>query len=426
MSVDNSELLMLLGGKKKAEQTIGIAGQQGFGVGVYGGDPADLKAMGLKPMSGCFNPASNNYGNYIHTNGSVMVFIPTFAIRIGNTNAPLYSKYGDNTIEIGDVELNGKDGWAIPRGFYDGDKLHQGFFIDKYLCSKDSTGTLAVSVKNKDPISMNTKDEPSSSMPNCVGQLLDAITLGRARGEHYALVSCFQWAVISLVSLAHAQNATSVKSCAWYDAGGLTNYPKGNNANTTSANKDVDDKSISFTNATYSGLYSKTGSAVPLEKTTHNGQPSGICDVNGNKDQLVLGWQHYFENYFDGARPSVKMHDFTKDNLTNGSLFYTYTIYNITDNGWTPWKSTALFTTDADQFPMCGVLPAPSPPSPQNLGYFGGDQVLTRVDYDNRRALSVAGSYSTGTLSGVWHRYASDPWTASNSYYGFRAAGYPP
>ena len=43
MSVDNSELLMLLGGKsmKKPAQTIGVAGQQGVGVGVYGGDPSD-------------------------------------------------------------------------------------------------------------------------------------------------------------------------------------------------------------------------------------------------------------------------------------------------------------------------------------------------------------------------------------------------
>ena len=81
MSVDNSELLMLLGGKK-SKSTIGIAGQQGFGVGVYGGSPADLKAMGLTPTEGCDDPNSENYGNYLHTNGSVMVFIPAFAIRI--------------------------------------------------------------------------------------------------------------------------------------------------------------------------------------------------------------------------------------------------------------------------------------------------------------------------------------------------------
>lgn len=227
MSVDNSELLMLLRGKKKPEPPIGIAGRRGFGVGVYEGDPADLKAMGLEPMSGCFNPASNNYGNYIHTNGSVMVFIPAFAIRIGNASAPRYSKYGVDTIEIGDVELAGKDGWAILRGFYDGGKRHSGFFIDKYLNSKDATKKQAISIKNGDPISLSTAYNKSRELPNCVGDYRDAITLSRARGEHYALVSCYQWAVISLVTQAHAQAATSAGACAWYDASGQKNHQRG-------------------------------------------------------------------------------------------------------------------------------------------------------------------------------------------------------
>lgn len=58
-------------------------------------------------MEDCKNPNSKNYGNYIHTNGSVMVY-SVFAIRIGNAAAPLYSKYGADTIEVEDVELNGK------------------------------------------------------------------------------------------------------------------------------------------------------------------------------------------------------------------------------------------------------------------------------------------------------------------------------
>lgn len=111
MSVDNSELLMLLGGKK-AKSSIGIAGQQGFGVGVYGGDPADLTAMGLAPMEGCEDPTSDNYGNYIHTNGSIMCCIPAFCYRIGKATAPSYSRDGVDALEIKDA-----------------------FFIDKYLCS---------------------------------------------------------------------------------------------------------------------------------------------------------------------------------------------------------------------------------------------------------------------------------------------------
>lgn len=419
MSVDNSELLMLLGGKKKAKQTIGIAGQQGFGVGVYGGDPADLEAMGLKPMSGCFNPASNNYGNYIHTNGSVMVFIPAFAIRIGNASAPLYSKYGADTIEIGDVELAGKDGWAILRGFYDGGKLHSGFFIDKYLCSKDTTGKFAVSVKNGDPISLNISDNPSSTMPNCVGQILDAIELSRARGEHYSLVSCYQWAVISLVSLAHAQAATSAKSCAWYDAEGLTNYPKGYN----SGEGDIDDKGISFTRCTYSRMCSKTGSAIPLEKTTHNGQLSGICDVNGNKRQSVLGWQNQRAEHFRTAKLSVKMRDFTKDNRNDDSLFDDYTVTGFTENYWYYWKPTALFPTNDRRFPLCGVVPKSASRISSGSESFGKD--LFNMSYFSDRALCVAGGYGEDDRAGVWRRVGDIGWGHSIGA-SFRAAGYPP
>lgn len=423
MSIDNSELLMLLGGKK-SKSTIGKAGQKGFGVGVYEGDPADLTAMGLTPMEGCKTPSSENYGSYIHTNGSVMAFIPAFAIRIGNANAPLYSKYGADTIEVGDVELGGRDGWAIPRGFYDGGNLHQGFFIDKYLNSKDVVKKQAISVKNGDPIFLSTSYNTSSELPNCTGQILDAITLSRARGEHYALVSCYQWAVISLVTQAHAQAAVSAESCAWYDAAGLTNYPKGNNANTTSANKDVDDKSISFTNATYSGYYSKTGSAVPLAKTTHNGQLSGICDVNGNKWQPVLGWQNPTSERFKTAKLSVKMHDFTKDNRNDNSLFDDYTVTGIANASWNYWKSPALYATDDTKFPLCGVIPKAPTTSNTDTEGFGKDGFYPYAASD--RVLLVAGHYSSGTSAGSWFRYGYNYWSNVSSDASFRAAAYPP
>lgn len=422
MSIDNSELLMLLGGKK-SKSTIGIAGQQGFGVGVYGGDPADLTSMGLAPMEGCENPNSENYGNYIHTNGSIMVFIPAFAIRIGNASAPLYSKYGADTIEIGDVKLNGKDGWAIPRGFYDGGKPHSGFFIDKYLCSKDSTGTLAVSVKNVDPISLDTSYNPSSTMPNCVGKAIDAIELSRARGEYYSLVSCYQWAVISLVTQAHAQAATSVESCAWYDAAGLTNYPKGNNNNTESANKDVDDKSISFTNTSYYGLFAKTGSAIPLAKTTHNGQLSGICDVNGNKWQPVLGCQLASDRLVKIAKLSVKMHDFTKDNNGNDSMFDSVA-HDAGKDGQFYWqRGKALYSdTSGSGWVMNGVLPKTVSGTTTDALY-GRDWV--EMIYSNY-SLSVAGTPMLTTRAGVWSRDVVYWYGKSNGYGSFRAAAYPP
>lgn len=420
MSIDNSELLMLLGGKK-SKSTIGIAGQKGFGVGVYGGDPVDLTAMGLAPMEGCGNPNSENYGNYIHTNGSVMVFIPAFTIRIGNASAPLYSKYGADAIEIGDVELNGKDGWAIPRGFYDGGKLHSGFFIDKYLNSKDTANKQAISVKNGDPISLGNSYNTSRALPNCVGNALDAIELSRTRGEHYALVSCYQWAVISLVTQAHAQAATSEEACAWYDASGQKNYPKGNNNN----GSDVDDNTITFTKAgsgSYDGVR-KTGSAVPLAKTTHNGQVSGICDVNGNMWQPVLGWFNQSPEYYAMVALSMKMHNFTKNNYSSGG-FFNFFNYDVVEEGiYNFWAPPALYATDDNNFHLCGVMPKTSEPAGTKV--FGLDEFYTYHAPDS--VLFVAGSCLQGSPAGIWCRNGGYEWTEEyHPDVSFRAAAYPP
>lgn len=421
MSIDNSELLMLLGGKK-SKSTIGKAGQQGFGVGVYGGDPSDLTAMGLTPMEGCEDPTSENYGSYIHTNGSVMAFIPAFALRIGNVSAQLYSKYGADTIEIGDVKLNGKDGWAIPRGFYDGGKLHSGFFIDKYLNSKDAAKKQAISVKNGDPIALSTSYNNSSELPNCVGQTLDAIELSRARGEHYSLVSCYQWAVISLITQAHAQAAAGTEACAWHDASGQKNYPKGNN----NYGSDVDDNTITFT-AAGSDSYTyvrKTGSAVPLAKTTHNGQVSGICDVNGNMWQPVLGWRNPSSKNIKLAKLSVKMHDFTKANRNNDDLFDDVTIG--AGNGSYYWqKGKALYQdTQGLGWAMNGVLPKTIAGTSADAMY-GRDYVYLR--YTSDCVLLVAGSYDRGANAGSWFRYGVSRWNAVDNDRGsFRAAAYPP
>lgn len=238
----NNNALLLLTGAKKIRQTIGVAGQQGFGVGVYGGNSADLTAIGLSPMQGCKDPASENYGNYQHTNGSVMVFIPAFCYRIGNPSAPSYSRDGDNALEIRDAALGVGDGWILHRAFIDGGQQKRGFFMDKYICSKDKTRKLAISVKNADCISLASSHQSSSTMPDCDGTLYDSITLSRARGNTYSLTTGFQWAAISMLSLAHGQAANSAQWCGWFDETFTTNYPKGNNNNL----KDYNDPAVTW------------------------------------------------------------------------------------------------------------------------------------------------------------------------------------
>jgi len=92
---------------------------------------------------------------------------------------------------------------------------------------------------------------------------------------------------LAIISVAHAQAATSTTYCAWYDATGVTNYPKGCNSSLS----DVDDASVGYTTAGDSGNADKplTGATAEFAKTTHNGQACGIPDLNGSMYKPVLG-----------------------------------------------------------------------------------------------------------------------------------------
>ena len=58
---------------------IGIAGQNGFGVGIC---PTANLPSGMTPMTGYNDPSSPNYGNYQYADGSIMVYIPKFYYRM--------------------------------------------------------------------------------------------------------------------------------------------------------------------------------------------------------------------------------------------------------------------------------------------------------------------------------------------------------
>lgn len=417
--MDNNALLLLVGAKK-SKQTIGEAGQQGFGVGVYGGDPTDLTAMGLSPMQGCEDPASENYGNYTHTYGSVMVYIPAFCYRIGNTSAPSYSRDGANALEIRDAFKGEGGGWILHRAFIDGGKKKLGFFVDKYLCSKDETGTQAVSVKNGNQISLSKHNEDSWSMPGCLGEIRDAITLSRARGEAYACVSAFQWSALSMLSLAHGQAATSIENCAWYDVNHVCNFPKGCNENL----RDYDDINTVFSMHSENSNYGKTGSGTPFAKTTHNGQVCGVADLNGCMQQPLLGvYQMTVRGAFGVAKESYSMHNFTKDNYNTESNFDSTSGFKDDGSCWGN-SSYCVFpteTTGANRA-MCGVFPVSTGNGAgTNLFGFDSAQLCDNVHY----AILAAGYYADGICAGVWYRNGFDtPWSRYSDACGFRAAGY--
>ena len=436
MSVDNSELLMLLGGKK-SKAIIGSAGQQGFGVGVYGGDPAVLTAMGLAPMEGCEDPTSDNYGNYIHTNGSIMCFIPAFCYRLGNATAPSYSRDGENALEIRyatefpqfshDLVFSVPDfgdGWILHRAFVDGGRMKIGFFVDKYLCS--NVNDKAASVKNADWL-MCYKGSGivysyfTKNLPGALGQAIDAVTLSRARGDYYSLVTCYQWSAISMLSLAHGQAATRAGACAWYDANHTTNFPKGA---TNEHGTDYNDNTVKYTGHSYGSLLSKTGSGTPFNKTTHNGQASGVADVAGMCNQLTLGACTPQDMTVGLLNIERAAHNITKDDIAYTSGGY-YTPYSTgIDDARTRFNGIRG-GTDGLNWAGAGIVPKTTSSS----ALFGND------DYYGIRSvfscLKVGLGYKWGENAGVFCRsfVGRDgyyTWDKASFYYGFRAAGYPP
>lgn len=431
MSVDNSELLMLLGGKK-SKSAIGIAGQQGFGVGVYGGDPADLATMGLVPMEGCEDPTSDNYGNYIHTNGSIMCCIPAFCYRLGKATAPSYTRDAVDALEIKDATKFpqfshdavfsspdfGND-WILHRAFVDGNKLKNAFFIDKYLCS--NVNDQAASVKNADWLmcySDTTKPYFTKYILGTDGLAYDAITLSRARGIYYSLVTCYQWSAISLLSLAHGQAATSADACAWYDESHTTNFPKGA---TEEYGRDFNDDSIKYMYHDYADTLAKTGSGTPFNKTTHNGQASGVADVAGVCNQWTIGACNPDLAMVGLMNTTITAHEITKDNVVNQELHTSYS--TSFGDGLRGFNGVRNGTSDLD-WVGAGIVPRT-----------GGTSALFGVDvyqeyYATTTGLKVGLGNTWGQDAGIfcrsWVGKSAKYWIKSSPYFGFRSAAYPP
>lgn len=264
---------------------IGVQGTSMFGVGI-----TDNLPLGMSEMTGTRTVGHENYGNYQHTDGSIMCWIPQFYYRWGHASSPRAAKYGLNSLDVkskhdfADVAAANAAGYAVHRAFYDDGKLKDGFFVDKYQASNN--GGIASSIKNGIPLSSEASNAPFSGLngapANTYAGAIDAV---KTRGEAFFVTTLFVQRALSLLSMAHAQAATSVDNCAWYDATGVANYPKGNN---NGALGDVNDATVKYT-ATGFQEGGKTGSALPFAKTTHNGQANGVADLNGNTHEVCLG-----------------------------------------------------------------------------------------------------------------------------------------
>jgi hypothetical protein len=291
---------------ESGENKIGNPGEAGFGVGFC---PESKLSANMTPLAGCAVIGHDDYGNYQYQDGSIMVWIPRFYYRIGHVSNPTYGTYGVNSIDIKGIDTYvseadaNADGYALHRAFIDGGATKDGFFIDKYMCSKNAwgTGQIASSIKNGLLISIAAEHNPIADLTACAGNFYyETIKAAHARdgvdgaensNSVFHVVSRFQYSALAMLAMAHAQASSNTTNCAWYDA--IYNYPKGCNNN---AFKDYDEVSngagsgddLLYVTDGYSNC-GKTGSGVPFAKSTHNGQNCGVTDLNGLMYEVTIG-----------------------------------------------------------------------------------------------------------------------------------------
>ena len=277
--------------------SIGVAGAAGFGVGIA---PPEALPSGMVPLYGYTDPTHPNYGNYLYIDGSVMCWIPKFYYKVGT---------GSNGLAVNVVDVKGVKtyattfdanaaGYALHRAFIDGGVEKSGFFVDKYMCSKNALGTgfVASSILGGLPLSTAADHNPISGLTATAGinAYYAALIAPRARSGANGAVdnnspffccSRFIYSALALLSVAHGQAANCATNCAWYDGTGVANFPKGCNNN---ALKDVNDTTVTYISDGYSNC-GKTGSGTPFAKTTHNGQNCGVADLNGLMHEISTG-----------------------------------------------------------------------------------------------------------------------------------------
>lgn len=420
---------------------IGIAGEQGFGVGIY---PEIELPEGFGKFAGTEDSTSGEYGNYQYSDGSVMCWIPAFYYKWGTGANGLALNVAD-VKPLGayfSVAAANADGYALHRAFYDGGAVKKGFFVDKYLCSNN--GGVASSIANGAPLSSHSTHNPFAGLDGApTNQYWGALVAAKTRGPEFFCSSRFIFAALALLSYAHGKAATLATWCAWYDGAGVINFPKGNNNN---ALKDANDATVTFTTDGFddgsgNGAQdsSLTGSGVPFAKTTHNGQASGVCDLNGNMWEITPG----LVTDTGGAsffilKTSAAMKDVTGGNTLATDLWGAPGIAALYDELGATFQE-ALATSTLKRFGTATQVLAHEV-SGNNWQWAGlGAPLLGGADgvgtdafgkdafYDYRVAnlCPISGAdWANGSIAGVWALHLSLARTSSDIGVGFRAASY--
>ncbi len=437
---------------------IGIPGFEGFGVGVY----PTIKSLpsGMSEMSGTKTLGNDNYGNYQFSDGSVMCWIPKFYYRIAHASNSTYATYGVNSVDVKGVDtyastaMANLNGYALHRAFIDGGVEKDGFFVDKYMCSKTALGTgyVASSIKSGLPLSSAASHNPFSDLTGGANFYYSAIDLAHRRdgvngnvnaSSIFFCSSIFIRSALALLSLVHGQAATvfttTTTNCAWYHA--TYNFPKGCNNN---ALRDVNDTSVIWETDGYSNC-GKTGSAGNaggagnfFAKSTHNGQNCGVADLNGLMYEIEIGATCNGTNFYTSKQAT------SMKTYTNGTSLATdhwgatgiaammdaFTHPVIAGNdGWTYYGNAAnqvlAENTSGANWLYTGIgLPKDTNAiSAGGTNLFGTDGIYRYII--NELCLVACGNWYYESTAGVWYTNWSHRRGFSYPDVGFRAACYP-
>lgn len=406
---------------------IGTPGGRGFGVGICPTPPA-----GMHGLVGYTDPASDDWGNYQYADGSIMCWIPGF-YYIWGTGA---NGFAINVVDIKPLSAYANEaaanaaGYALHRMFYDNGAAQLGVFVDKYIASNNA-GT-ASSIRNGNPLSSNAAHNPFSGLTGTPADFYyGAIAAAKTRGANFFCNSRFIFAGLAMLAYAHAQASSGTTYCAWYNA--TYNTPKGCNNN---ALGDDRDGSILYLSDGYSNA-AKTGSANLFSRTTHNGQNSGVADLNGCMWEITPG----LTTDAGGAgyyvlKTSAQMKSVTGGNAGATDLWGATGIAALYDSLGATYEAAAASSTAKLYGAATQVLSAATSGNawawagaggPLTAGVGGTNAFGSDGFWDYRPAdmCPVSGGYWAGSsYAGVWALGLSTGRGASYDSVGFRAALY--
>lgn len=411
---------------------IGVPGQQGFGAGI-----APELPSGFAKLSGTEDPASENYGNYVYSDGSVMVYVPAFFYKIGT---------GGNGLSINQVDVKsfgaytsvaeaGAAGYALHRAFYNNGSIRPGVFVDKYLASNNSG--VASSKKNGIALSSAQRGSLSSAVFSALNgapanNYGGALAAAKTRGSRFFCNTRFIFAALALLSVAHGQASTSTAFNAWYSAGS-TNFPKGCNNNALGDSNDAAIAYVSDGNGTYNcGL---TGSANFFARTTHNGQACGVADLNGLLWEVNTGLTSDGTNYYllktaADAAAITGGNTLVTDGWGAAGIAAQYDSLGATYESMTASNTVKYFgsasqvlsaATGGNAWSVAGAgVPLLAGTGGSNA--FGNDGFW---DYRPNELCAISGGHwGYGSLAGVWALHLNSVRGNSADSVGFRAASY--